>query len=308
MCSESWIDPATTFVLADVDNVTATIECEMTSKQACTAEVQVLLQGEFVGSATVQVQGGRIRATVAMGNPFVSASKKLEEILTGYAGNTLFEPDRSIFRGCGLWSPEHPILYDVKLILRSSSSNEVLDTLNSYIGMRKLQWSNGTFLLNGKPYFQRLVLDQGYWPESGLIPPSGAALKKDIELAKAMGFNGARKHQKLEDQRYHYWCDELGFLLWSEMPNGWAYSEKYVQDFTMEWMRSVKRSMSHPCVVAWVPINESWYVKSSYSSYYNQADIDNYKGESRMYRMMKDSEVTFWLCITSPSPSIHLVR
>ena len=243
--------------------MTATVECEVSAKQSCVAEVIVTLEGEFVASSTIPVQGGRCKVILAMGNPSVGASAKLEKILTGYPGNTLFEPDRSIFRGCGLWSPEHPILYDVQIVLRPEPGGNALDTLYSYLGMRKLEWAYGRFLLNGKPYFQRLVLDQGYWPETGLIAPSGEALKKDIELAKQMGFNGARKHQKLEDKKYHYWCDKLGFMLWSEMPNAWAYTERYVENFTMEWMRSVRRSMSHPCVVAWVPINESWSVQHS---------------------------------------------
>ena len=116
------------------------------------------------------------------------------------------------------------------------------------------------FVLNGRPYHMRLVLDQGYWPDSGLTAPDDKALRRDVELAKAMGFNGVRKHQKLEDPRYLYWADHLGLLVWEEMPSAYRFTEASVERVSREWAEAVKRDFSHPCVVAWVPFNESWGV------------------------------------------------
>jgi beta-galactosidase/beta-glucuronidase len=167
--------------------------------------------------------------------------------------------DRSnIHDGGWYWSPEHPNLFDVTLTLMSGEN--VLDQVESYFGMRKVSIENGRFMLNNRPYYQKLVLDQGYFPDGLLTAPSDEDLKRDIELAKAMGFNGARKHQKVEDPRYLYWADRLGFLVWGEMANCFEYSEEAVRRLTTEWIEAVKRDYSHPCIVVWVPINESWGV------------------------------------------------
>jgi glycosyl hydrolase family 2 len=115
-------------------------------------------------------------------------------------------------------------------------------------------------LLNGRPYPLRLVLDQGYWPEGGLTAPDDQAFRRDVELAKGMGFNGVRKHQKLEDPRYLYWADFLGLLVWAEMPSAYRFTKSSVERVTREWTAAVGRDYSHPCIMAWVPINESWGV------------------------------------------------
>jgi hypothetical protein len=115
-------------------------------------------------------------------------------------------------------------------------------------------------VLNGRPYYLRMVLDQGYWPESGATAPSDQALRHDVEMAKAMGFNGVRKHQKIEDPRYHYWADTLGLLVWEEMPSAYRFTSASVERLTREWLEVLARDRSHPCIVAWVPFNESWGV------------------------------------------------
>jgi hypothetical protein len=115
-------------------------------------------------------------------------------------------------------------------------------------------------MLNGRPLVLRLVLDQGYWPETGLTAPSDDALRRDVELALALGFNGVRKHQKIEDPRYLYWADRLGLLVWEEMPSAYRYTERAVDCVQREWTEAVRRDLSHPCIVAWVPLNESWGV------------------------------------------------
>jgi beta-galactosidase/beta-glucuronidase len=182
----------------------------------------------------------------------VYGMKEQEEVRTvvlqSYAG----------FRRCHLWSPEAPNLYDIKFTL--TKNGHKIDEVTSYFGMRKVSVENGRLMLNNRFYYMRLVLDQGYFPEGNLTPPSDDAIKKDVELTKEMGFNGARKHQKLEDPRYHYWCDKLGLLVWSEAANAYQYSQEYVRRFTMEWQESIDRDYNHPCIVAWVPLNESWGV------------------------------------------------
>ncbi|HEX2741118.1 MAG TPA: glycoside hydrolase family 2 TIM barrel-domain containing protein [Rubrobacter sp.] len=161
--------------------------------------------------------------------------------------------------GIALWSPEDPNLYDLRLELLDEGG-EVLDTVESYVGMRKIETKEGKVYLNGRPYYQRLILDQGYFPEGILTAPTDDDLRGDIELAKEMGFNGARKHQKVEDPRWLFWADTLGFLVWGEMANAYQYSPDYVRRITAEWQEAVIRDYSHPCIVAWVPMNESWGV------------------------------------------------
>ena len=171
-------------------------------------------------------------------------------------------PDMSHFvegTSLALWSPEHPELYDFRLELLDEGG-ETLDAVESYFGMRKIEARDGQVYLNNRPYYQRLILDQGYFPEGLLTAPTDEDLKEDIELAKQMGFNGARKHQKVEDPRWLYWADRLGFLVWGEMANAYQYSTDYVRRITEEWQRAVRRDYNHPCIVAWVPMNESWAV------------------------------------------------
>ncbi len=157
-----------------------------------------------------------------------------------------------------LWSPEHPNLYDIEYQL--VRGEEVIDEVAAYFGMRKVSVEDGRLCLNNRPYYQRLVLDQGYFPDGILTAPSDEALKRDVELAKEMGFNGVRKHQKTEDPRFLYWCDKLGLLVWSEAANAYEYSEAYVRRFTKEWQEIIERDYNHPSIVTWVPLNESWGV------------------------------------------------
>lgn len=162
-----------------------------------------------------------------------------------------------------LWSPESPHLYDLVLSLVEAEGEApaALDEVRSYFGMRKVSIEGNRFLLNGRPYYQRLVLDQGYWPEGILTPPSDEAMRYDIEMARAFGFNGARKHQKIEDPRWLYWADKLGFLVWGEMPSAApraAADERARDMFREEWRAAVRRDRNHPSVVVWTPFNESW--------------------------------------------------
>jgi beta-galactosidase/beta-glucuronidase len=158
-----------------------------------------------------------------------------------------------------LWNPARPRVIDAVLTLEDLGGR-VIDRVTSYTALRSVAVDGHRFILNGRPFPLRLVLDQGYWPESGMTAPDDAALRNDVELAKAMGFNGVRKHQKLEDPRYLYWADHLGLLVWAEMPSAYRFTTDSVQRTTQEWMDAIERDYSHPCIVAWVPFNESWGV------------------------------------------------
>jgi beta-galactosidase/beta-glucuronidase len=153
------------------------------------------------------------------------------------------------------WSPEAPRLYD--LVVSLAHRGHEVDRVESYFGLRKVETRDARFWLNGAPYVQRLVLDQGYFPGGLMTAPSSADLRHDIELAMAMGFNGARKHQKVEDPRWLYWADRLGFLAWGEMPSVREHSAEAERRFIAEWSDAVRRDRDHPCIVAWAPVNES---------------------------------------------------
>ncbi|HEY0790501.1 MAG TPA: beta galactosidase jelly roll domain-containing protein, partial [Chthoniobacterales bacterium] len=137
-----------------------------------------------------------------------------------------------------LWSPEHPQLIEVKITL--GRGDEVLDRVESYTALRSAGFDEIAFLLNGRAYPLRLVLDQGYWPASGLSA-TDEELRQDVLLTKRLGFNGARKHQKIEDPRYLYWCDRLGLLVWEEMPSAYAFSSRAVEGVTAEWVEAIAR-------------------------------------------------------------------
>ncbi|MGQ4665382.1 glycoside hydrolase family 2 protein [Metabacillus halosaccharovorans] len=162
------------------------------------------------------------------------------------------------------WSPHSPNLYDVTFTLLKNG--EVIDLVKSYFGMRKISIENGNVMLNNIPIYQKLILDQGYWEESHLTPPSEEAILEDIDKTFAMGFNGVRKHMKVEDQRYLYWADKKGLLVWSEMAATYEFSDEAVQNFTEEWMEVVKQHYNHPSIIVWTPFNESWGVKKIFTN------------------------------------------
>jgi beta-galactosidase/beta-glucuronidase len=157
-----------------------------------------------------------------------------------------------------LWSPEHPNLMDAKISLVVGDTT--VDEVQSYVGLRSVGVQSGRFLLNGYPYYLRFVLEQGYWPQSHLAAPGDEALRRDVELVKALGFNGVRVHQKVEDPRFLHWCDRLGLLVWGEMANAYIFTPTAQERLAREWMEVLARDYSHPCVVGWAPINESWGV------------------------------------------------
>ena len=181
------------------------------------------------------------------------------------------------------WTPEEPVLYDVELRLIDYRGRE-LDHAQSYFGLSSVEARDGLFLLNHQHYVQRLVLDQGYFPGGLLTGPTDDALRHDIELAKAMGFNGARKHQKVEDPRWLWWADHLGFLVWGEMADPNQHSSLGERRLAGEWREAVERDRDHPCVVAWVPVNEGWSLPP--------ADAEAAAMLQRLYRLTHDLDGT----------------
>lgn len=157
------------------------------------------------------------------------------------------------------WSPENPFLYDLVLEV-IDKSGRVLDHVKSYAGMRKIHIQGDQVFLNNKPYYLRLVLDQGFYPDGIWTAPSDAALKKDIELSMRAGFNGARLHQKVFEERFHYWADKLGYLTWGES-SSWGIDIRNgaaARNFLIEWKEIVIRDRNHPSIIAWTPFNEAW--------------------------------------------------
>lgn len=159
-----------------------------------------------------------------------------------------------------LWSPESPFLYDISYQL-TDKTGKVIDEVNSYAGMRKVHIEGNKIYLNNKPYYQRLVLDQGFYPDGIWTAPSDAALKKDIQLSMAAGFNGARLHQKAFEERFYYWADKLGYITWGEAPS-WGMNANNIEvarNFLMEWSELVMRDRNHPSLLIWTPMNEEWW-------------------------------------------------
>lgn len=160
------------------------------------------------------------------------------------------------------WTPEHPNLFNVDILLHKNGT--LLDTVHTRFGMRKISVSeDGRILLNNQPLYQRLILDQGYWEGSGLTPPSVDAIRKDIQLTKEMGFNGARKHQKFEDPYYYYLADEMGLLTWCEMPSAYHFNCDEISYITAQWQEIVNTAKKFSSVITYVPLNESWGIRKA---------------------------------------------
>ncbi|MFO7918182.1 MAG: beta-galactosidase, partial [Anaerolineae bacterium] len=156
-----------------------------------------------------------------------------------------------------LWTPDDPTLYDLTLTMRAEDGSE--DVVESYFGMRSLALSERAILLNGEPLFQRLVLDQGFYPTGIYTAPSDQALHDDVLIAQELGFDGARLHQKVFEPRFLYWADREGYLVWDEFPNwGLDVSGAVALEVMMpQWMEVLRRDYNHPAVVGWCPFNET---------------------------------------------------
>jgi hypothetical protein len=155
-----------------------------------------------------------------------------------------------------LWEPQSPFLYDLKFTL--THKRKKVDEMSSYFGLRTISIQGRSILINGKRVFQRLILDQGFYPDGEWTAPSDDELKKDIERSMAAGFNGARLHQKVFEPRYLYWADKMGYLVWGEFPNwGFDYLPQDYDNYIDEWKAVLQRDRNHPAIIGWCPFNES---------------------------------------------------
>ncbi|HKH70765.1 MAG TPA: glycoside hydrolase family 2 TIM barrel-domain containing protein [Vicinamibacterales bacterium] len=214
--------------------------------------VEVWLEGERRQDLRLGVRL-RSRDTVLAADTYLFVSGEV------HRGVALSDPGIDDSRNDLLWSPQAPNLIDVELEVWGHRG-ELIDRVQSYTALRAATAQGDRFLLNGRPYLLRMVLDQGYWSDGGLTAPNDAALRRDVELAREMGFNGVRKHQKIEDPRYLYWADRIGLAVWEEMPSAYRFTRLSIDRLSREWASVIQRDYSHPCIVAWVPINESWGV------------------------------------------------
>jgi len=209
---------------------------------------------------TTRLGSAKVEVSIQEGNLEISSASVA-------AGGQLVLP----IKNPKLWSPEHPYLYDIVVRLKIGSTT--VDKVESYFGMRKISLGKDDkgftrLMLNNKPYFQFGPLDQGFWPDGLYTAPTDEALRYDIEMTKKMGFNMARKHVKVEPDRWYYWCDKLGLLVWQDMPSGDKYirpnesditrSAESGKEFETELEALVHGRQNHPSIVMWVPYNEGW--------------------------------------------------
>lgn len=173
------------------------------------------------------------------------------------------------------WSPAAPHLYDLRLEVLDPAGNP-LDQVTSYAGLRKVHMEGNRIFLNNEPVYLRLVLDQGFYPNGIWTAPTDAALKRDIDLAMEAGFNGARLHQKVFEERFHYWADKMGYLTWGESAS-WGCDPNHpiaARNFLAEWGRIVERDRNHPSIIAWTPWNETWSLTDRI--HFTRAHLDAY--------------------------------
>jgi beta-galactosidase/beta-glucuronidase len=226
-------------VTPDLDERMIEIEMEIEGAKEATAGVSIRLKGEELLTDNVLIKNGKAKVKYWLDSA-ITLDWHHQETWT--------------------WSPEAPVLFDVEYTVKGLSEGSVTDKVAGYFAFRKINVVNGRILLNNRPYVMKMLLDQGYFRKGLLTAPTDEDLKKDIEYAKEMGFNGVRKHQKVEDPRYLYWADKLGFLVWGEGPSSYEYSQLAVERHTREWLEILRRDYNHPCIIAWVPLNESWGV------------------------------------------------
>lgn len=222
-------------ITPDIDAGTATLRLTLNEKpkKPVNAQIEVSIEGTHVRTQSLLMTERSQRVVIDM----VSGNE-----ITGFRK----------------WCEEDPALYDVHILLDSG------DDVTTYFGMRSVEVKDGYVLLNKRPLYQRLVLDQGYWPESLITPPSDEAIRTDLEWTRKFGYNGARKHQKLEDPRYYYWADKMGLLVWGEVPSAYEFTEESVKNLSDTLAGFIDRDFNHPSLIAWVPLNESWGVDRIY--------------------------------------------
>ncbi|HLS72244.1 MAG TPA: glycoside hydrolase family 2 TIM barrel-domain containing protein [Actinomycetaceae bacterium] len=230
----------------------ALVRCELVFSswldRGAEVEVELSLAGEVLGRTTASVHGQSAEVTVHL--PALANRMEWPELV---------------------WAPEHPTLLDATVELRARGE---ADTVVSYLGLRSVHTDERYLRLNDRPVYIRAVLDQGYWPQSFLTAPDHAALRTDLQLSKDLGFNTVRIHQRVPDRRFLTWADRIGIMVWAEFPAAFEFSRRAVERTVSEWMSAVRRDLSHPSIVVWVPFNESWGVPAVAGDLRQQALVD----------------------------------
>lgn len=223
-----WVDPCyiqKVFLTPHAQD--GTVNVKVFASQECKMHIAASYEGKAMGEAEAYTEGGIAETTLKLSESY-------------------------------LWNVGDPKLYDLKLSL--SKDGKTVDEMDSYFGLRSVRFEGMRFFINDKPVFQRLILDQGFYPDGIYTAPTDEALKNDILMSMAMGFNGARLHEKVFEARFLYHADHLGYLCWGEMAN-WGVgqsSSDSLADFLRDWIPSVERDYSAPCIIGWCPLNEVW--------------------------------------------------
>ena len=233
-------------VTPDIDNHMFTAEIALDKRPVCPLDLEL----------TVSVEG-KLKRRVT-----VSCEDRITRVPVDLIVKADLDP-------VYIWQPGSPYLYDLRV--RVLKEGAAVDTVDTYFGMRKVEVKEGKVYLNNNPLYQRLILDQGYWPDSLITPPSDEAIRLDLQYTLDFGYNGARKHQKLEDPRYYYWADKMGVLVWGEVPSPYDYSDDTVRNLTETMLGFIERDFNHPSIICWVPLNESWGVRNIYTDRRQQA-------------------------------------
>lgn len=214
--------------------VRALVELDRRPSQPITLDLAVGLEGRILAASSTLVDDRCVELTLP---------------LSGQANGVNYEQI--------LWYPGHPVLLDTAAVLHGPAGD---DRVAGYLGHRDVAIHGRELLLNFRPVVLRSVLEQGYWPQSHLTPPSLEALRQEVELILSLGFNSARIHQKVEDPRFIFWADKLGLTLWGETAAAYTFDSRAVQLLSAEWVEVVRANEGHPSIITWVPFNESWGV------------------------------------------------
>ena len=236
-------------------------ECSISNVKMTPDLEKFVLNLEFDVTAPVSNMDGNLLVETVITYRETLVSRSFTAVtaphITACADMKLMGDEGHYFDG-PVWTPSNPNLYDVQF--RLVRNGQILDEVGSYAAMRDIRIEGPNILLNGMRIYQKLILAQGYWKNSHLTPPDEAALVKDVDMIREMGYNGLRMHQKNEDERLLYWCDVKGMLVWCEAPSAFVFSDYATEEFICQWQQQVKQNYNHPCIITWTPVNESWGV------------------------------------------------